>query len=95
LPRGGFARPERSHSCFVIPRVGKGGIDMKYVLLIYQGTAPLPGSDRWKAPTEAEQKAIYSDRATINKAAGVTPGLPLGLSTPATPEGAPEAYDED
>jgi hypothetical protein len=49
---------------------------MKYVLLTYQGTAPMPGSDRWKAPTEAEQKAIYSDCAAINKAAGVTPGLP-------------------
>jgi hypothetical protein len=22
---------------------------MKYVLLIYQGTTPLPGSERWKA----------------------------------------------
>jgi hypothetical protein len=79
----------------VIRHVGKGGIDMKYVLLIYQGTAPMPGSDRGKAPTEAEQKEIYSDGAAINKAAGVTPGLPLGLSTPAPPEGAPEAYDED
>jgi hypothetical protein len=53
---------------------------MKYVLLIYQGPTPtLPGSDRWKALPEAEQKAIYTDYAQINKAAGVTPGLPLGL----------------
>jgi hypothetical protein len=43
----------------------------------------LSGSDRWKALPEAEQKAIYSDHATINKAAGVTPGLPLGLPTAA------------
>ena len=34
---------------------------MKYVLLIYQGSTPLPGSDRWKALTSAEQKAIYAD----------------------------------
>jgi hypothetical protein len=54
-------------------------INMKFVLLIYQGTTPLPGSDRWKALSEAEQKAIYSDYAEISKAAGVTPGLPLGL----------------
>jgi hypothetical protein len=53
--------------------------NMKYVLLIYQGTTPLPGSDRWKTLSEAEQKAIYADYAEINKTAGVTPGLPLGL----------------
>jgi hypothetical protein len=53
---------------------------MKYVLLIYQGPTPtLPGSDRWKALPEVEQKAIYSDYAEITKTAGVTPGLPLGL----------------
>ena len=52
---------------------------MKYVLLIYQGSAPLPGSDRWKALPEAEQKSIYNDYAAISQAPGVTPGLPLGL----------------
>jgi hypothetical protein len=53
---------------------------MKYVLLIYQGSTPtLPGSDRWKALPEAEQKAIYADYAEMTKTAGVTPGLPLGL----------------
>ena len=53
---------------------------MKYVLLIYQGPAPaLPGSDRWKALPEAEQKAIYTGYAQITNAPGVSPGLPLGL----------------
>src|SRR5262245_46057051 len=52
---------------------------MKFVLLIYQGTTPLPGSTRWKELSETEQKAIYADYAEINKTAGVTPGLPLGL----------------
>jgi hypothetical protein len=53
---------------------------MKYVLLIYQGPTPtLPGSDRWRALPEAEQKAIYADYAATTNAAGVTPGLPLGL----------------
>ena len=51
----------------------------KFVLLIHQGTTPLPGSDRWKALPEAEQKAIYADYAELNKTAGVTTGLPLGL----------------
>jgi hypothetical protein len=52
---------------------------MKFVLLIYQGTTPLPGSDRWKDLPEADQKAIYADYAELTKTAGVTPGLPLGL----------------
>ncbi len=52
---------------------------MKYVLLIYQGSAPLPGSERWKALPAVEQKAIYADYAGINEAPGVAPGLPLGL----------------
>lgn len=52
---------------------------MKFVLLVYQGSTPLPGSERWKSLSEAEQKAIYADYAEINKAEGVTPGLPLGL----------------
>ena len=51
---------------------------MKFVLLIYQGTTPLPGSDRWKELPAAEQKAIYADYAAINELSGVTPGLPLG-----------------
>jgi hypothetical protein len=56
---------------------------MKFVMLIYQGTAPLPGSEAWKALSEAEQKAIYADYASINKSPGVTPGLPLGLPSAA------------
>ena len=52
---------------------------MKYVLLVYQGTTPLPGSERWQALTETEQQAIYADYAAINKTEGLAPGLPLGL----------------
>jgi hypothetical protein len=52
---------------------------MKFVLLIYQGSTPLPGSDRWQALSEAEQKAIYADYAELNRTEGVAPGLPLGL----------------
>ena len=52
---------------------------MKFVLLVYQGSTPLPGSDRWQALPEAEQKAIYADYAAINRTEGVAPGLPLGL----------------
>jgi hypothetical protein len=52
---------------------------MKFVLIVYQGTTPLPGSDRWKALSEAEQKQIYADYAELNKTPGITAGLPLGL----------------
>jgi hypothetical protein len=49
---------------------------MTFVLLIYQGTTPLPGSDRWKQLSDAEQKEIYADYADLNKTAGITQGLP-------------------
>jgi hypothetical protein len=52
---------------------------MKFVLLVYQGTTPLPGTDRWEAMTEAEQKAIYAEYAELNKTEGIAPGLPFGL----------------
>ena len=51
----------------------------KYVLMIYQGSTPLPGSDRWNALSPAEQKSVYADYAEINRSEGVTTGLPLGL----------------
>lgn len=52
---------------------------MKFVLMIYQGSTPLPGSDRWQALSEAERKAIYADYAELNKTEGITQGLPLGV----------------
>lgn len=52
---------------------------MQFVLLIYQGSTPLPNTDAWEALPRDEQKAIYADYAAINQTAGVAPGLPLGL----------------
>ena len=52
---------------------------MKFVLLVYQGSTPIPGTDRWKALSDAEQKAIYADYAELNKTPGMTQGLPMGL----------------
>ena len=58
---------------------------MQYVMLIYQGTTPLPTSpDDWAKLSEEEQKAVYADYAAINQTPGVTPGLPLGLPENAT-----------
>ena len=52
---------------------------MKFVLLVYQGSTPVPGSDRWQALSQAEQKTIYAEYAELNKTEGLAPGLPLGL----------------
>jgi hypothetical protein len=58
---------------------------MQYVLLIYQGTTPLPTDpDAWAKLSEDEQKAIYKDYAALNDSPGVSPGLPLGLPQDAT-----------
>jgi len=48
---------------------------MKYMLLIQQGTTPLPGSPEWEGLSQDEQKAIYSDYQAVNGTSGVTPGL--------------------
>jgi hypothetical protein len=46
---------------------------MKYMLLIHQGTTPLPGSPEWDRLSEDEQRAVYSDYQAINQTPGVTP----------------------
>lgn len=53
---------------------------MKYVMLIYQGTA----LERQAALPEEEQKQVYADYQGINQTLGVTPGLPMGLPENAT-----------
>jgi len=58
---------------------------MQYVLLIFQGTTPLPtDADAWATLSEDEQKAIYRDYGALNTTPGVSPGLPLGLPQDAT-----------
>jgi len=52
---------------------------MKYVMLISQGSSPLPGSDAGKELPEDEQKQIYADYSAIPKLPGVTPGVGLVL----------------
>ena len=53
---------------------------MTFVMLVYQGATPLPGSDQWQALPEAEQEAIYADYAELYKTEGVAPGLPLAAT---------------
>ena len=53
---------------------------MKYVMVIYQGTA----LERQAALSEEDQKQVYADYEAINHTPGVTPGLPMGLPENAT-----------
>jgi hypothetical protein len=46
---------------------------MKYILLIHQGDAPVPGTDAWNSLSQDEQKAVYADYQAINETPGVTP----------------------
>jgi hypothetical protein len=55
---------------------------MKYMLLIHQGTTPLPGSDAWDSLSDEEKGAVYGAYRQINETPGVTPGL--GLQPPET-----------
>jgi hypothetical protein len=57
---------------------------MKYVMLIYQGSTLLPGSDAWGTLSEDEQKQIYADYGAVNQTPGVSPGAPMGLPENAT-----------
>jgi hypothetical protein len=57
---------------------------MQFVLLIHQGTTPLPSSPSWSALSEAEQQQIYADYAALNALDNMTAGLPIGLPENAT-----------
>ena len=46
---------------------------MKYMLLIYQGTTPLPGTPEWDGLSKQEQGAVYADYMALNETPGVTP----------------------
>jgi hypothetical protein len=43
------------------------------MLLIHQGTTPLPGSAEWDSLSAEEQGAVYADYRAINETPGVTP----------------------
>ena len=47
---------------------------MKYMLLIHQGSTPLPGTEEWEHLSEDDQKQVYADYQAINQTPGVTPG---------------------
>jgi hypothetical protein len=57
---------------------------MKYMLLIHQGTTPVPGTPEWDRLPEDEQQAVYRDYQAVNQTPGVTPGLWLESPETAT-----------
>lgn len=50
---------------------------MKYLLLIHQGTTPVPGSEEWDALSDDERNAVYGAYKGINETPGVTPGVQM------------------
>jgi hypothetical protein len=44
------------------------------MLLIHQGSTPLPGTEAWDRLTQAEQHAVYAAYQGVNATPGLTPG---------------------
>jgi hypothetical protein len=57
---------------------------MKYMLLIHQGSTPLPGSGEWERLSEEERSAVYGAYKALNETPGVTPGQQLAAPETAT-----------
>jgi hypothetical protein len=46
---------------------------MKYMILIYQGTTPLPGTPEWDQLSQEEQGGVYAAYQALNQTPGFTP----------------------
>jgi hypothetical protein len=57
---------------------------MKYMLLIHQGTTPLPGSDEWESLSDEQKGAVYGAYQEINQTPGVTSGARMQSPETAT-----------
>lgn len=47
---------------------------MKFMLLIHQGTTPLPGTPEWDRLSGEEQGEVYAGYKEVNEFPGATPG---------------------
>jgi hypothetical protein len=47
---------------------------MNYMLLIHQGSTPLPGSPEWEALSDEQKGAVYAAYQAVNATPGFTPG---------------------
>ena len=50
---------------------------MKYILLIHQGTTPLPGTEAWEDLSDDEKNGVYAAYKALNETPGFTPGLQM------------------
>jgi hypothetical protein len=50
---------------------------MKYMLLIHQGTTPIPGSDAWEQLSPEERNRVYAAYQALNETPGMTPGVQM------------------
>lgn len=57
---------------------------MKYMLLIHQGSTPLPGTEEWEGLSDDEKGAVYGAYRSINETPGVSPGLRMQSPDTAT-----------
>jgi hypothetical protein len=57
---------------------------MKYMLLIHQGTTPVPGSEAWDALSDAERGAVYQAYQALTQTPGVEPGQRMDPDTATT-----------
>jgi hypothetical protein len=59
--------------------------EMKYMLLIHQGTTPTPRDpEAWAQLSEEEQQAVFAAYQQLNQTPGVTPGVQMGDPETAT-----------
>jgi len=47
---------------------------MRYMMLIYHGSTPLPGTPEWDSLAQEQRDAVASGYRNLNQVAGVTPG---------------------
>jgi hypothetical protein len=50
---------------------------VKYMLMIHQGSTPLPGTPEWEQLSEEQRGEVYSSYREVSTTPGVTPGLQL------------------
>ena len=50
---------------------------MNYMLLIHQGTTPLPRSEAWDNLSDEERGSVYAAYKALNETPGVSPGMQL------------------
>ncbi len=47
---------------------------MKYMMLIYQGDTPVPGTEAWENLSPEEQNKVFAGYKALNETPGMTPG---------------------